>query len=116
MQVQLLVERDQNECIVKLAGTAYKFKRNEHGHLVAEISDQETIKWVSDPINTSFRLYSVPKPKVIDVALAPPASEAALDAVVEPAEVFTCEICGRAFTTQRALKGHMGGAHKKEQG
>jgi hypothetical protein len=67
MQVQLLVERDQNECIVKLAGTAYKFKRNEHGHLVAEISDLETIKWVSDPINTSFRLYVPPKKVLVAV-------------------------------------------------
>lgn len=76
MQVQLLVERDQNECIVKLAGTAYKFKRNEYGHLVSEITDQEHIKWVSDPMhNTSFRLYNVPKKKVIDV----------VDAVVDEA-------------------------------
>ena len=49
MQVQLLVERDQNECIVKLAGTAYKFKRNEYGHLVSDITDHDDIKWVSDP-------------------------------------------------------------------
>lgn len=66
MQVRLLVERDQNECIVKLAGTAYKFKRNEHGHLVTEISDVEHIKWVNDPLNTSFVQYVPPKAKVIE--------------------------------------------------
>ena len=66
MQVQLLVERDQNECIVKLAGRAYKFKRNEYGHLVSDITDQEHIKWASDPThNTSFKLYSEPK-KIIE--------------------------------------------------
>jgi hypothetical protein len=68
MQVQLFVERDQNECIVNLAGTAYKFKRNEHGHLVSEITDQEHIKWVTDPYhNTAFKAYSAPKKKIIEV-------------------------------------------------
>jgi hypothetical protein len=67
MMVQLLVERDQNECIVKLAGTAYKFKRNEYGHLVSDITDQDHIKWVSDPThNTSFKIYSAPKKKIIE--------------------------------------------------
>jgi hypothetical protein len=67
MQVQLFVERDQNECIVNLAGTAYKFKRNEHGHLVSEITDQEHIKWVMDPYrNTAFKAYSAPKNKIIE--------------------------------------------------
>ena len=66
MQVQLFVERDQNECIVNLAGTAYKFKRNEHGHLVSEITDQEHIKWVTDPYhNTAFKEYNVLK-KIIE--------------------------------------------------
>ena len=68
MQVQLLVERDQDECIVKLAGTAYKFKRNEYGHLVSEITDHDDIKWVSDPHhNTAFKAYSVPKKRIIEV-------------------------------------------------
>ena len=67
MQVQLLVERDQNERIVKLAGTAYKFKRNEYGHLVSEITDQDDIKWVLDPHhNTAFKAYSAPKKKIIE--------------------------------------------------
>jgi hypothetical protein len=66
MQVQLLVERDQNECIVRLAGTAYTFKRNEHGHLVSDITDHDDIKWVTDPIhNTAFKAYSAPKAKTI---------------------------------------------------
>ena len=66
MQVQLFVERDQSECIVNLAGTAYKFKRNEHGHLVSEITDQEHIKWVTDPYhNTAFKEYNVLK-KIIE--------------------------------------------------
>ena len=68
MQVRLLVERDQNECVVKLAGTAYKFERNEHGHLVSEITDQEHIKWVSDPNhNTAFKAYSAPKKKIVEM-------------------------------------------------
>jgi hypothetical protein len=66
MQVQLFVERDQSECIVNLAGTAYKFKRNEHGHLVSEITDQEHIKWISAPYhNTAFKEYNVLK-KIIE--------------------------------------------------
>ena len=65
-----MVERDQNECIVKLAGTAYKFKRNEYGHLVSDITDHDDIKWVSDPHhNTSFKLYSEPKKKIIAVVV-----------------------------------------------
>jgi len=66
MQVQLLVERDQNECIVNLAGTAYKFKRNEYGHLVSEITYQEHIKWLNNPHNTSFKPYSAPKKKITE--------------------------------------------------
>lgn len=65
MQVQLLVERDQSECIVKLAGTSYKFKRNEHGDFVADITNEEHIRWVSNPFhNTSFKVYSPPKDQV----------------------------------------------------
>ena len=67
MQVQLLVERDQNECIVNLAGTAYKFKRNEHGHLVSEITYQEHVKWLNNPHNTSFKPYSAPKTIIEEV-------------------------------------------------
>ena len=71
MQVQLFVERDQNECIVNLAGTAYKFKRNEHGHLVSEITDQEHIKWVTDPNhNTAFKAYSAPEKKISEEGVA----------------------------------------------
>ena len=67
MLVQLLVERDQNECTVKLAGRAYKFKRNEHGHLVSEITDHDHIKWVSDPThNTSFKIYNAPKKRILE--------------------------------------------------
>ena len=67
MQVQLLVERDQNECVVKLAGTAYKFKRNEYGNLVSDITDLEHIKWVTDPYhNTVFKAYSIPKKKIME--------------------------------------------------
>jgi len=83
MQVQLLVERDQNECTVKLAGTAYKFKRNEHGHLVSEITDQEHIKWVSDPHNTSFKMYAPPKAKVIEEVVADIVDQFAYDPSVE---------------------------------
>jgi hypothetical protein len=83
MQVQLFVERDQNECIVNLAGTAYKFKRNDHGHLVSDITDQEHIKWVTDPFhNTAFKEYNVMK-KITD-EVAPVADSP--EAVPETAE------------------------------
>ena len=79
MQVQLLVERDQNECIVNLAGTAYKFKRNDQGHLVSDITDHEHIKRILDPShNTAFKEYIVPKKKIIEEAVdevAPVAGE-----------------------------------------
>jgi hypothetical protein len=67
MQVQLLVERGQNECIVRLAGTAYIFKRNEYGHLVSDFTDHDDIKWVSHPHHdTAFKLYSVPQKNILD--------------------------------------------------
>ena len=70
MQVQLLVERGQDECVVKLAGTAYKFKRNEHGHLVSDITDHDDLKWVSDPRNgTAFKEYIDPQKKILDEAI-----------------------------------------------
>ena len=92
MQVQLLVERDQNECVVKLAGMAYKFKRNESGHLVSEITDGEHIKWVSDPMhNTSFKIYGAPKKKIIEEVI----DEVVVGKVVEEVEgasvVEACE-------------------------
>ena len=80
MQVQLLVERDQNECIVNLAGTAYKFKRNDHGHLVSDITDQEHIKRISDPFHsTVFKEYSVQKKiteEVVDDAVVTEVTDA----------------------------------------
>ena len=82
MQVRLLVERGQDECIVKLAGTSYKFKRNEHGHLVAEITDLLSIQWVSDPRNSSFIPYTLPKPKAELEAEVPPATDPALESNV----------------------------------
>ena len=70
MQVQLLVERGQDECVVRLAGTAYKFKRNEHGHLVSDITDHDDLKWVSDPRNgTAFKEYIDPQKNILDEAI-----------------------------------------------
>ncbi len=87
MQVQLLVERDQNECIVRLAGRAYQFKRNEHGHLVSQITDEEHIKWAADPThNTSFKLYSEPKKIIEEVA-----DEVAEEVVAEDLAVVVAE-------------------------
>ncbi len=66
MQVQLLVERDQNECIVKVAGTAYTFKRNEYGHFITDILSADHFAWVNDPTRSaSFRVYSVPEHKEV---------------------------------------------------
>lgn len=61
MQVRLMVERGQDEYLAKLGGKAYSFKRNEHGHLVAEITDLPTIEWITDPRNTAFQPYSPPE-------------------------------------------------------
>lgn len=62
MQVQLLVERDQSTCVVKLDGYAYTFKRNKYGHLVSNIDNEDHLRWVADPShNTSFRIYAEPK-------------------------------------------------------
>jgi hypothetical protein len=72
MQVKLMVERGQDECVVKLAGTHYKFIRNEHGDLIAEVSDLQTIKFVSDPRNSSFMPYSGSK-TIIEAGLKKPA-------------------------------------------
>lgn len=129
MEVQLLVERDQDECFVRLAGTTYKFRRNEHGHLITEINDLETIKWVSNPMhNTSFRPYSPPEPKAVPEAVtveagerAAPAEEpeplAAMPEETEPEpepepKGMPCPICGKRFATPLKLRGHMGGAHR----
>jgi hypothetical protein len=66
MKVQLLVERDQKECVGKLAGTSYTFMKNEHGHFISEINSFEHIKLLSHPTyNNAFRLYSPPEKKVI---------------------------------------------------
>ena len=123
MEIQLLVERDQDECFVKLVGTTYKFRRNEHGHLVTEINDLETIKWVSNPRhNTSFRPYSPPEPKAASEAVTVEAGERAIPAEepessnepepeTEPMGM-PCPICGKRFATPRRLRGHMGGAHR----
>jgi hypothetical protein len=61
-----LVERDQSECIAKLAGTAYTFKRNEYGHFVADVLSADHIAWVNNPYNAaSFKVYSVPEKKIM---------------------------------------------------
>jgi hypothetical protein len=67
MQVQLLVERNQSECVVKLAGTAYTFKRNEYGHFVADILSADHMAWVNDPNHSgSFKVYITPEKTIID--------------------------------------------------
>lgn len=63
MLVRLMAERDSNECTTKMAGTTYKFKRNEYGHLVTEVTDVNHIAWVGDPHNSAFLPYAIPKPK-----------------------------------------------------
>lgn len=81
MLIQLLVERDQNTCVVKLAGTTYTFKRNAHGHLVANIENEEHIRWVSNPShNTSFKIYANPKKEPVN---EPPAVKVIDEAVEE---------------------------------
>lgn len=109
MQVELLVERmGQNEYIAKLGGASYRFRRNEHGHMVAEISDVGVIAKVSDPRNGSFRPYVPPDPFA-------PESKPAENANMQKEEVpqtFECQICHKSFDTKHKLQGHMGGAHR----
>jgi len=101
MQVQLLVERmGQDEYNAKIAGASYKFRRNDHGHMVAEITDEGIIKRVSDPRNGSFAPYTPPEPKV----------ETAPD---KDPETFPCPVCGKSFDTVGKVNSHMGGAHRK---
>lgn len=65
MQVQLLVERNQSECVVKVAGTAYTFKRNEYGHFVADILSADHMAWVNDKNHSgSFKVYITPEKKI----------------------------------------------------
>lgn len=67
MQVQLLVERNQSECVVKVAETAYTFKRNEYGHFVTDILSADHMAWVNDPHHSgSFKLYITPEKKITD--------------------------------------------------
>ena len=113
MQVQLLVERQgQNEYIAKLGGSSYRFKRNDHGDMVAEISDSDVITKISDPRNGSFKPYVIPEVKdtrVFDetvdenVTTSPDSTE----------ESFACPVCGKSFDTSGKMNSHMGGAHRK---
>ena len=122
MQVRLFVERDQNECVVNLAGTAYRFKRNEFGHLVSDITDKTHIAWVSNPMhNTSFEIYSPPKPlktviaeeAVEDIADLAPEPHPEVKPEPEKTSDNECPICGKKFETARQLSGHIGGAHRR---
>jgi hypothetical protein len=121
MLIQNLVERDANECQVRMAGIQYMFKRNVHGHLVAEVTDPESIKRMITG-NAAFRKYEepvtvaeaglatppgMPEGELIDKVTFDPPVRIAKGGTVE----WLCEICGKPFPTQRALRGHMGGAH-----
>lgn len=113
MQVQLLVERQgQDEYTAKLGGSTYRFKRNDHGDMVAEITDSGVIAKISDPRNGSFRPYVLPEvtekqifDETVDenVAASPETTEAS----------FPCPICGKTFDTVGKVNSHMGGAHRK---
>lgn len=64
MQVQLLestVGNGVDTCIMKLAGVDYEFVRNEHGHLVTEVTDTDHLQWANLPVNSAFRIYALPK-------------------------------------------------------
>lgn len=98
MQVRLMVERGQNECVVKLAGRSYKFTRNEHGHLVSEITDLPTIAWVSDTRNSAFLPYSPPKPDPIVSAEENKTESAAESEIPLGDEVFDEKVAGFAET------------------
>lgn len=141
MQVQLLVERGQPENIVRLVGMSYTFKRNEFGHLVAEITDPTSLEWVANARNTSFVPYEIPKDSIISTTVelndtslvtedspvveipegenyAPPKGR--FDAITSETiknvreEKFICPECKKVFDSERKMKGHLGGAHRKE--
>lgn len=106
MQVRLMVERGQDECIVKLAGANYKFVRNKHGHLVAEITDLLSIQWVENPRNTSFMPYVAPKPKIEPVVEPPPAPETISESNIVD-EVFD-EVVPAFAEPEVAMAAHFG--------
>ena len=76
-RIQLVIERDADECVVKIAGTAYTFKRDDKGRLVTDITNTDHLKWVSDP-------YHYGSFKVLPAAEEVPVEKAAIvDEVVE---------------------------------
>lgn len=91
MLVRLMAERDANECTTKMAGTTYKFKRNEYGHLVTEVIDAEVIKFVEHAHNTAFMPYTIPKPKTSIPVTAPPKIVAPVIPPKEPEVVVPAE-------------------------
>lgn len=141
MQVRLLVERGQQENVVRLAGMSYTFKKNDYGHLVAEITDPTSLEWVANARNTSFVPYEIPKDSIVSTTTeenvtppieakpvipeipegenyAPPRGR--FDAITSEEiknvreEKFICPECKKVFDSERKMKGHLGGAHRKE--
>jgi hypothetical protein len=142
MLIRLLVDRGQNEPAISLAGERYIFKRNEFGHLVTDISDPSTIKWVTSPLNKSFEEYVVPvkdvsteepksvtvePDKVEDVPEVPPVIPEGENYAPTPGRfdgvkletvthttpgLFQCPECKKVFGSEQKMKGHLG-SHKR---
>lgn len=81
--IQLVVERDANECTVKIAGVPYRFKRDAEGRLVADITNTDHLKWVSDPYH--YGSFKVLPPKGgATVEKVESVSEVSADAIMRP--------------------------------
>ena len=59
MKIRCLVEREGNRHVLRVEGIPYTFERNEHGHLIAEVNNEEHIRWMMR--STSYQAYSPPK-------------------------------------------------------
>ena len=59
MLIQLLVEREGDEHVLRVEGVRHTFRRNGYGHLVTEVTNPEHIKWMMR--STSYQVYSPPK-------------------------------------------------------
>ena len=59
MQIRCLVEREGNRHVLRVEGIPYTFERNEHGHLITDVTNGEHIHWMMR--STSYQAYAPPK-------------------------------------------------------
>lgn len=78
MLIQLLVEREGDEHVLKVEGVRHTFRRNGHGHLVAEVTNPEYIRWMIQRGGSSYCVYQEPKltGEILEDVLVPDAEPA----------------------------------------